>query len=179
MTGVRLAVCLVLTTIIATGGCAPAAESLDWNAVRLLIDRQYANVPTMTTGTLADVLAEGDRPVLLLDARSREEYAVSHLNGAYHAPSADQAQALVEAAPPNTLVVAYCSVGYRSAALVDALAMRGIDDAINLEGSIFAWANEGRPVFRGPDEVHVVHPYDASWGALLEHRYWPKSWTDP
>ena len=37
----------------------------------------------------------------------------------------------------------------------------------NLRGSIFEWANEGRPVVRDGREVEAVHPYDAVWGRLL------------
>ena len=47
----------------------------------------------------------------------------------------------------------------------------------NLEGSIFAWANEDRPLVQGDGEgagapTSLVHPYDADWGNLVapEHR---------
>ncbi len=38
----------------------------------------------------------------------------------------------------------------------------------NLKGSIFQWANEGRPVVRDGEPVREVHPYDAVWGRLLD-----------
>jgi hypothetical protein len=38
----------------------------------------------------------------------------------------------------------------------------------NLEGSIFEWANSGRPVYRGEERVSVVHPYGARWERLLD-----------
>jgi hypothetical protein len=41
----------------------------------------------------------------------------------------------------------------------------------NLEGSLFQWANEGRPVYRDDVPVQAIHPYDARWGRLLDRRF--------
>ena len=39
----------------------------------------------------------------------------------------------------------------------------------NLEGSIFKWANENRPIVNGDDKpTHLVHPYNSFFGKLLE-----------
>ena len=43
---------------------------------------------------------------------------------------------------------------------------------MNLEGSIFRWAGEGRPVYRDGVRVEQVHPYDDRWGALLPRTLW-------
>ena len=40
-------------------------------------------------------------------------------------------------------------------------------EVYNLEGSIFRWANEDRPLYRGDVAVRQVHPFDESWAALL------------
>ena len=72
-----------------------------------------------------------------------------------------------ETLPEGATVVAYCSVGYRSARLAAALRDRGLADVHNLEGSIFRWANEDRPLFRGDTPVRRVHPFDETWGVLL------------
>jgi hypothetical protein len=37
----------------------------------------------------------------------------------------------------------------------------------NLEGSIFQWANEHRPLVRDGQRETRVHPYNAVWGRLL------------
>ena len=55
-------------------------------------------------------------------------------------------------------MVAYCSVGYRSAGLTDELGQRGYTRVCNLEGSLFQWANEGRPLVNADGRVNVVHP---------------------
>jgi rhodanese-related sulfurtransferase len=65
-------------------------------------------------------------------------------------------------------MVVYCSIGYRSARLVEKLREGGFSEAKNLEGSIFQWANEGRPVVQNGEVVEEVHPYNKTWGLLLE-----------
>lgn len=70
----------------------------------------------------------------------------------------------------------YCSVGYRSSECAQALqtaSTAGISgaplpaDVHNLDGSLFAWANEGRPVVRDDVPVRDVHPYNSVFGLLL------------
>ena len=105
---------------------------------------------------------------MIIDVRSEAEFAVSHLRGARNCVSVWQVKAALET---NTWpVVVYCSVGYRSSALAEKLQRSGITNVWNLEGSLFAWANEGRPVYRGETTLKPVrvHPYDAKWGQLLK-----------
>jgi rhodanese-related sulfurtransferase len=105
---------------------------------------------------------------LLLDVRTREEFEVSHLRGAVHVPPDAAASVLRE--PKDRPVVTYCSVGYRSGGFAQKLHAAGFTNVANLEGSIFRWANEGRPVFRGSQEVTEVHPYNRTWGLLLRRK---------
>lgn len=153
--------------LVAAAACAPGPPAPSWIDVDRLIAERYPGVPQMTTVLLAETLDAGRRPVVLLDAREAEEYAVSHLAGAHHAPTVDEATRVIRDSPPDALVVAYCSVGVRSSALAARLRERGIAEVHNLQGSLFAWANEGRPVYRGHARVAEVHPFDAWWGALL------------
>ena len=154
--------------LAAAAACAPGPPAPTWSDVDRLIAERYPGVPQMTTGQLAATLDTGRRPVVLLDARAEEEYAVSHLAGAHHAPTVDEATRVVLDSPPDALVVAYCSVGVRSSALAARLRERGIAEVHNLQGSLFAWANEGRPVYRGHARVAEVHPFDVRWGTLLQ-----------
>ena len=70
-------------------------------------------------------------------------------------------------------VVCYCSLGYRSAVLVrkinEIVQSDGIGnvETYNLEGSIFKWANEDRPLVNSENlsSVHV-HPFSTLWGFL-------------
>jgi rhodanese-related sulfurtransferase len=165
-------------------GCS---DNIKWSAVESMIQANFGDVPQITTDSLAarlaaqrdmytaDVSSVSDSsllsstqqlPVLLLDARQQEEYAVSHLPGAVRVdPSATTFPELDSLSRERSIVV-YCSVGYRSAQVTKRLREHGYA-ASNLRGSIFRWANEGRPVVRGDSVVREVHPYNDTWGDLL------------
>ena len=147
--------------------CAAPSQPLEWATVDLLIAEEFPDVPAITTTELAAALHVPSQQVVLLDVREFEEYAVSHLRAAHLVASADEAATLVATVPPDTMIVAYCAVGYRSAALVAALRQRGITNVWTLRGSIFAWANENRPLHRNEQRVYSVHPFDDYWSALL------------
>ncbi|MEB3160001.1 MAG: hypothetical protein VKL20_00930, partial [Synechocystis sp.] len=47
----------------------------------------------------------------------------------------------------------------------------GIDNVYNLQGSIFAWANQGLPLQRHQQTVNTVHGYDRHWEKYLLPQY--------
>jgi len=166
----HLCVAAASAFILCTGAHSHAGEALRWGAIKLGIRAKFPQVAEISTEELAGWLADKRRtPPLLLDVREREEFAVSHLKNARHiTPDAD-VRRLELPAQKSVPVVTYCSVGYRSAALALRLQQAGYTNVRNLEGSIFQWANEGRPMVneRGA-RVTQAHPYDASWGKLLD-----------
>jgi rhodanese-related sulfurtransferase len=129
------------------------------------VRERHPDVAQVSVEELARSSAE--RAPLLLDARSEEEHAVSHLLGAR--PARDEAAALATLADvePEREIVVYCSVGLRSAALAEKLRRHGFTRVSNLEGGIFAWANAGLPTYRSAERADLVHPFDSRWGALL------------
>jgi len=137
------------------------------------IRRRFRRVHAVSPDALARQLASEpcDR-VQLLDVRTAEEFAVSHLPGARRLDPAASDPALLRelpaTRPAGARVVVYCAVGYRSARMAERMRAAGLDDVVNLEGGIFRWANEGRPLVRGLDPAHAVHPYGPAWGWLLE-----------
>ena len=144
-----------------------AASQLRSEMLSVLIDLRFPNVEWVDTKTLARWMdAPPSEAPLLLDVRSDEEFAVSHLLGAIRIePGRQTFESLpIEESRP---VVVYCSVGYRSAAIIDALRASGIEDVHNLRGGVFTWANEGRPLFRDGVPASRVHPYGSPWSLLL------------
>lgn len=134
-----------------------------------LIRLRFPQVKPLATDELAawlDQPAQTDRskPVLL-DARTPEEYQISHLAAAQLAPC--NLSELAAIAPPETPIVTYCSVGYRSAKLAQTLQQMGYQQVFNLEGSIFRWLNEGRSVYQNDRVVTKVHPYNRFWQWFL------------
>ena len=170
---VGLSICLGVVALAPS--CAQAqAEGEDitgrWRETLKLIRARFPAVAHISTDTLQSWLSESPKGenLLLFDVREPQEYAVSHLPGARPVPSRDEALKALQNVSPNLRIVLYCSVGYRSSDLAGFLMKRGFTKVYNLEGSIFAWANEERPVYRGKERVRVVHPYDNNWGRLLK-----------
>lgn len=136
---------------------------------------RFPDVRQVSPDDLATWLADDTRArPQLLDVREPDEYAVSHLPGAIRIDPDAPAAAVLAHIDPGRPVVAYCSVGYRSSVLVQRLRDAGFTQAVNLEGSIFAWANEGRPLESEGRRVTIAHPYDTTYARLLDraHRAW-------
>lgn len=179
----------------------PGAHAQWWSYLRAprtmsevteLLETRFPDVPEITPGTLAAELAGSPArgpAALLLDVRTKAEYDVSHLAGATHAPDAKAALRLAASLSPGARIITYCSIGYRSAQAARELAEANHANVVNVDGGIFRWANEGRPIVRVRDAVvssgnasaskatnsvtipaTTVHPYDAQWGQLLNER---------
>ncbi|PSN10300.1 rhodanese-like domain-containing protein [filamentous cyanobacterium CCT1] len=143
------------------------ARPVAWWVVNQWVRRAFPGVPTLSPQSLANWLSQGKGPLpILLDVRRDDEFAVSHLPEAHVTPDLDAALALeLDADQP---IVAYCSVGYRSARLVAQLQAAGYTQVYNLAGSIFQWANEGRSLVHSGQPTTNVHPYSARWELLLK-----------
>lgn len=144
-------------------------RSLVFHVLKRLISAQFPRIQWVTSEELAQWLNHPEKPQpMLLDARSEAEYNVSHLQEAQRIdPETFNLAAFTEVSKDKAIVV-YCSVGYRSAAVAQKLAEAGFSRVYNLEGSIFQWANEGRPLFQNRHLTTLVHPYNSLWGNLLK-----------
>ena len=142
-------------------------RAISWWLVKLLIRLKFSEIEQLSTTDLAYWLSsENQANPLLLDARTAEEYQVSHLFNAQLVP--DNLHDLIEQQIScDTPIVVYCSVGYRSSAIACSLQSLGYKNVFNLEGSIFQWVNENRPVYRAGKPVNTVHPYQKFWEHLL------------
>ena len=140
---------------------------VSWWLIKLLIRLQFPKVQQLSTADLAAWLSDKNKEKpLLLDARTIEEYEVSHLLDAKIVP--DRLKDLAdEGINYLTPIVVYCSVGYRSSAIARRLQSMGYQNVFNLEGSIFQWVNENRLVYREGKPVTKVHPYQDFWQHLL------------
>lgn len=150
------------------------AEAQSPTSLRPVIEARFPGVHWVTTRELSRWMASAGA-THLIDAREASEYRVSHLRGAQRIdPDAPDIASL--RIPRSGRVVVYCSVGWRSADIAKQLMHAGFTDVHNLEGGIFQWANEGRTVYRGAQRVRAVHPYDETWGRMLNaplRRYEP------
>jgi len=132
--------------------------------VDALISKNYPLVENISVEELRSWFAE-NRSIYLFDVRVPEEFAVSHMRNAVRMEKAKSV-----ALPESALIIAYCSVGVRSAAFINDLNKRGYQQAFNLRGSLFEWANRGYPMEQNGKNTHKVHPYNSEWGTLLDFR---------
>jgi rhodanese-related sulfurtransferase len=137
----------------------------DLDKIRKIVRLAYPAVSQLSTATLAAWIGQTDSSVLIIDVRSAREYAVSHLRGAINVRSPEQIAAM---AGKQGKTVLYCSVGFRSSRICNLLQQKGLPGCINLEGSIFQWANEGRELYQGEMPVRQVHPFGRRWAGLLK-----------
>jgi len=174
------------------------------------IRQRFPKVENISTNELHLMMLDQNqaRNVLLLDVRAKEERQISFIKSSVFVDAGkpllenvDEVKQVIQekmnsfATKPGSstdsstqelLVVAYCSIGYRSSALINGLHSNleatssgcGTESTLqkvklcNLEGSIFKWANEKRPMVNHNDkETTFVHPYNNLWGKLLEEAY--------
>ncbi|MEO1033944.1 MAG: rhodanese-like domain-containing protein [Pseudomonadota bacterium] len=166
---IRVITWLVIGSSLVLGAGIAHADTND-DPVTERLERRSEEVRAKYTDvrhvTPEQLLAMPGEP-LLIDVREADEYGVSRLPNALHAPDRASLLALVEAAADRPVVV-YCSLGVRSSEAARFLAKHGHDDVANLDGSIFRWANEGRPLVNDFGPTDRAHPYNLWWGRYLK-----------
>ena len=147
---------------------ALAGEASELALVHADIVKRFPSVKHFTTTQLAALSPEN---VLMVDVRKAKEYRVSHLaNSIRVSPrmSADKFVAVHQKASSGKVILFYCSVGVRSSKLAKAVQARLPKAEIyNLEGGIFKWHNESRPLVNSAGPTDFIHPYNKYWGRLL------------
>jgi rhodanese-related sulfurtransferase len=157
----------ILAALIAAFLCNACSAQPTWEETFAKIAQDFPGTPGLSTAELVTWLADSGRTrPILLDVREMAEYEVSHLRHAKRvSPEAKIPDLKLAKDAP---IVAYCSVGYRSSGFVQRLRAAGYTRAYNLRGSLFTWANEGRPLYQGSKITTKVHPYNRRWGLLLK-----------
>ena len=87
---------------------------------------------------------------LLVDVRSREQFAAGHIAGARHVPGdtiADGAKALERF--KEKPIIAYCESGMTAGAAARHLGRLGFKKVVNLRGGLAAWRQDNLPVEKG------------------------------
>jgi rhodanese-related sulfurtransferase len=98
---------------------------------------------TMTAMDLQRRMAETPAP-LLVDVRSRDEYARDHIPGAVHIPFYAIGSGLQERGyPKDRPVVLYCEHGPRAGLAGISLYVQGYGDVYSLQGHMQGWRQRG------------------------------------
>ncbi len=132
------------------------------------LESLYQHTVPLIKPAVLDSLQQ-QRSVVLLDTRSPEEYAVSHLPNARFVNYDSFEASDVSEVDKDAEVVVYCAVGYRSERVGEALQKAGYQHVQNLYGGIFAWKNAGKVVVnRQGQPTDSVHTYNRTWSKWLE-----------
>jgi rhodanese-related sulfurtransferase len=162
----------IIPLLIGAGVAFFAGRPIAFDILRRVTDHKFPNGKWVDAAELLRWRADpGRAPPGVLDARTEVEYAVSHLDGAVRIDPYRPSLRPLRGFSKDTAIVLSSSVGYRGARVADFLARQGYTQVYNLEGGQFRWANEGHPVFRQDRPIAEVHPYNPTWGLLLESRY--------
>ena len=115
--------------------------------------------------------------IILLDIREADEFAISHIAGARRIDPEISTQNLLTQLPKDLTdktIIVYCSVGRRSTALAarakSHLLAKGATNIVNLEGGIFDWHNEQRPLTSASGSTDYIHPYNEYWSGWLKRK---------
>lgn len=164
----RLGVIVTALIVLVAGYGVANTSAFQWLLLQASLQSRFPNAQWITASELADWLQDRQRqPPILLDVRSEAEWNVSHLPEARRVDPGAPVGVAAPALSKNAAIVTYCAVGYRSGDLTVRLRAAGFINVKTLDGGIFEWANEHRPLVRNDEAVSRVHPYNEFWGRLL------------
>ena len=96
--------------------------------------------------------------LLFVDVRKEAEQEVSMLPGAI----TDKEFLKKPGAYRDRLVIAYCTIGYRSGGFAQKLQKKSIP-VLNLQGGILVWLHAHGKVYKHGKAVNRVHVYGKKW----------------
>lgn len=130
--------------VLAASSSLAAQQAVSGDAAGAATETQVARA--MQAGELLARIEEGSQPVIL-DVRTREEYAEGHIEGAINIPydELEGRSSELELSLEDELVV-YCRSGRRAAVAEATLFELGYTNLKDLEGSILKWTEAGYPL---------------------------------
>ncbi len=140
-------------------------------------DKTVANWLSFTVKTVSPNDVKKMPEALILDARERKEYDVSHLPKAVFIGYNNFEKKALDSIPKDKPIVVYCSIGYRSEKIGEKLQKLGFTKVYNLYGSIFEWLNEGNQVVDNQGIVtKKVHTFNKDWSKWVDEGKVEKVW---
>lgn len=138
-------------------------EKLD----KLLNIYNEKNIPYISVQELAMPKTKA----ILLDAREKNEFDVSHIKNAHFVgfKNFDLEKTMRLFPNKQEKIIVYCSLGVRSEKVASKLKEQGYKNIYNLYGGIFEWKNSGFTVVDSEGKpTEKVHAYNKNWGKWLK-----------
>ena len=135
------------------------------------IKRDFSGVQTVSSGMLLTHYESVKTKLpIIIDVRKDGEFRVSHL---YDALNLKRAEAISDMIAERGLskdaeIIVYYSLGYRSASIAADLIDRGFIQVLNLDHSLFEWANKGYPMTSASGSTDKTYPFNKAWGVLVD-----------
>jgi rhodanese-related sulfurtransferase len=137
-----------------------------------LIDRSIDfTVPVISVKELKENMDK----YVILDAREKEEFEVSHIPGAKYIGYDHADLGALKGIDKSKELLFYCSIGYRSEKIGEKAKELGFSEVYNLYGSIFEWVNEGYELEDSESQpTKKVHGYNWVWGRWIQNEDYEK-----
>lgn len=168
---------LIIPILIFLVSCQPGQSQTE---VKLCQDEAFnKRVHTLLNYSVPVIgvqeLNENKEEYLILDAREKKEFNLSHIPDAKNIGYEKLDLNVLKNVSKDQKVVLYCSVGYRSEKIGEKLQRMGFRNVHNLYGSIFEWANQELPLVNDKDrETKKVHTYNKQWSRWLINKGYEK-----
>jgi len=167
---------VVTLTIIAT--MSSAGDKVKMTPLGELHQKIMTDYPSMSHISRTELEKQlTSDAFLILDIRPAKEYNVSHIAGALQVDpdiSSESFRTRYGKAVKNKRLIVYCSVGHRSSDLGERLQNTALNAGAvsvqNMEGGLFGWHNDNRPLVNASGSTSGIHPYNAFWGRLIENK---------
>jgi len=118
-----------------------------------------------------DDLHERPDQYIILDAREKPEFEVSHIRGARYVGYEEMNHKLLSTLDKDAPIAIYCSIGYRSEKVGEKLLEMGFTNVQNVYGSIFEWANRGYDLVDSKGRpTQEIHGFSKSWGIWIKKK---------
>lgn len=152
----------------------PSVWATDFAKINQNLHNKYPDIKMIGVEEVYKTLGDSTvnkNPPILLDARKRAEYSVSHIQGAIHTSDIESALMALANNDKSARIIVYCSLGYRSGNLVRKLNERGFSNVVNMKGSLFEWVEKDYPVYQDSKQVNKVHPFNPYYARYLRKDY--------
>lgn len=118
--------------------------------------RDFSRVEDITPEEAIRLYQEGK--ALFIDVREKREQAVSMIPGAISEKDFFNLNQSIN----NKILIAYCTISYRSGKLAERLARKGIR-LFNLQGGLLGWVHAGGPIVDREGPSRRIHVYGPKW----------------
>ena len=129
---------------------------------------EFPKVKGIAVEDLQQLQQQGQK-IVLVDVRSPKEREVSIIPGAIAVEEFEEN--LEQYSNNNAMIVAYCTIGYRSGKYAEKLRQQGIN-ILNLEGSLLAWSHSQGELVNDTGLTKQIHVYGRQW-ELTADNYQP------